>query len=77
MQPNLPISGLYQIPPPNDVAIQFAPYNAVMLIHRKAEFNKTRCGLALPEQWGEWAAMGSFAAHLAAAPDRVCEECAK
>ena len=36
MQPSLPIEYLYQPARPNDTAIQFAPFNATMLIHRKA-----------------------------------------
>ena len=78
IQASLPIEYLYQPPVVNDTAIQFAPFNAVILIHRKAELGAaTRCGLVLPREWGEWAAMGSFSKHLASAPDTVCEECKK
>ena len=83
MQPSLPIEYLYQPARPNDTAIQFAPFNATMLIHRKASeesglrATKTVCGLLLPDAWGEWAAMGSFSKHLASSPGSICEVCSK
>ena len=81
IQPALPISYLYQPSKRNDVAIQFAPFTNAMQIHRKASeesglrATKTVCGLALPDQWGEWAAMGSFEKHCASSPDSICEDC--
>ena len=82
IQPALPISYLYQPSKRNDVAIQFAPFNDVMLIHRKVDAaglkaTKTVCGLSLPDAWGEWAAMGSFSKHLAKSPDSICDVCSK
>ena len=81
-QPSLPIEYLYQPAKPNDTAIQFAPFNTVMLIHRKADAAglkaaRTVCGLLLPDAWGEWAAMGSLSKHLASSPDLICEVCSK
>lgn len=77
-QASLPIAYLYQPPVANDTAVQFAPYNTAMQIHLKGEScAATRCGLVLPREWGEWAAMGSFSKHLASAPDTVCEGCKK
>ena len=81
-QPSLPIECLYQPMKTDDTAIQFAPFNAVMLIHRKADAAglkaaRTVCGLLLPDAWGEWAAMGSLSKHLASSPESICEACSK
>lgn len=72
---SLPVSGFL---PLGDVTVRRAPYNGAMLIHRKAGLGrKTVCGLALPDERGEWVVVGVFSALAIAHPDNTCEDCLK
>ncbi len=64
---------------PADTAIQFAPFNAAMQIHRRAVWpnNQTVCGLTRPDQFGEWVTQGSWQQWRTNQAGAICADCEK